>query len=115
MPRLNIVVIAAGAFVAAAVLSPTPRAQSGDAIAHAENVCVDAGIGPHTVPFEACVRRAAQAYDRGEPYRAAAEARSVGDASQACLANDVEPMTAEYRQCMASESSTITATRYAAR
>ncbi|MCW5736488.1 MAG: hypothetical protein KIS73_20335 [Enhydrobacter sp.] len=115
MSRLNIIVIAAGAFASVAVLSPTPRAQSGDALAHAESVCLDAGIGPHSVPFEACVTRAAQAYDRGQPYRAAAEARTIGDASKACLANDVEPMTQEYRQCMVDESTTTTAYRYAAR
>lgn len=115
MSRLNIIAIAVGAFAAAVVLPLTARAQSGDALAHAENICLESGIGPNSVPFEACISRAARAYDRGEPSRAAAEARKAGDASRACLANDVEPMTLEYRQCMANESTTITASRYAAR
>ena len=115
MSRLNIIVIAVGAFAAAAILPLTARAQSADALAHAEEICLDAGIGPNSVPFEACVGRAAWAYDRGEPERAAAEARQVGDASKACLANDVAPMTREYRECMATESTTSTLSRYAAR
>jgi hypothetical protein len=115
MSRLNIIVIAVGAFAAAAILPLAARAQSGDALAHAENICLDAGIGPNSVPFEACVSRAARAYDRGEPDVAAAEARKAGDASKACLANDVAPMTVEYRECMANESTTTTLSRYAAR
>ena len=115
MSRLNIIVIAVGAFAAAAILPLTARAQSGDALAHAENICLDSGIGPNSVPFEACVSRAAPAYDRGEPDLAAAEARKTGDASKACLANDVAPMTVEYRECMANESTTTPLSRYAAR
>lgn len=115
MSRLNIIAIAVGAFAAATVLPLTVRAQSGDALAQAENVCLDAGIGPSSVPFEACVARAARAYDRGEPDLAAAEARKAGDASEACLANDVEPMTLAYRQCMATGNATPTVSRYAAR
>lgn len=111
----RIIVIAVGALAAAAVLPLTAHAQSGDALAHAENICLVSGIGPHTMPFEACVRRAAQAYDRADPELAAAEARKADDASRACLANDVEPMTLAYRQCMADHSSAITASRYAAR
>lgn len=115
MSGLKFIVIAVGALAAAAVLPLTAHAQTGDALAQAENICLESGIGPNTMPFEACVRRAAQAYDRGDPTLAAAEARKAGDASRACLANDVEPMTLAYRQCMAGQSSTITASRYAAR
>jgi len=116
MSRLNVIVIAAaGFFAAAAVLPLAARAQSGDALAHAENICLDYGVGPNSVPFETCVSRAARAYDRGEPDRAAAEARKVSDASKACLSYDIEPMTLGFRQCMANETSRINISRYEAR
>ncbi len=115
MSRLTMIVIAMGGVATAAVLPMAGRAQSGDALAHAENACLEQGIGPHSVPFETCVSGAARAYDRGEPDLATAEARKVGAASKACIANDIEPMTLEFRQCMASETSRITVSRYEAR
>ena len=51
----------------------------------------------------------------GEPGLAAAEAHRVRDASKACLSYDIEPMTLGYRQCMATETSRIAASRYEAR
>ena len=35
------------------------RAQSGDALAHAEHTCLDNGVGPNSVAFDTCVARAA--------------------------------------------------------
>jgi hypothetical protein len=112
MSRLNMIVIAVGGFAVAAILPLAARAQSGDALAHAENICFEYGVGPYTVAFEICVSHAARAYDRGEPDRAAVEARKVGDASKACLSYDIEPMTLGYRQCLANETSRITVSRY---
>lgn len=115
MFRLNTIVITLGTLALTAVAPFAVRAQSGDALAHAETLCLDYGIGPHTVAFETCVDRTAQAFDRGEPALAGTEASKINEASKACLANDIEPLTLEYRQCMASEADTITASRYAAR
>jgi len=112
MSRLNMIVIAVGGFALASVLPLAARAQSGDALAHAEYICLDQGVGPNSVPFEYCVNRAARAYDRGEPDRAAAEARKVSEASKACLSYDIEPMTMGFRQCMANETSRIIVGRY---
>jgi len=115
MFRLNMVAIALGGFTVAAALPLAVRAQSGDALAHAENVCLEQGVGPNTIPFEACVSLTARAYGRGEPDLAVIEARKISEASKACLSYDIEPMTQEYRQCMANESSKITVSRYEAR
>jgi hypothetical protein len=115
MSRLNMMVIALGGFAVAAIMPLAVRAQSGDALAHAEYICLQQGIGPNSVPFESCVGHAARAYDRGEPELAAIEARKVGDASKSCLSQDIEPMTAEFRQCMASETGRIEVSRYEAR
>jgi hypothetical protein len=103
MSRLNMVFLALGGFVAAA----TPlmvRAQSGDALAHAEQTCLGSGIGPGSVAFDTCVSRAASAYDRAEPGLAVAEAQRLADAREACMSYDIDPMTLGYRQCLASES-----------
>jgi hypothetical protein len=112
MSRLTVIVIAVSGFAVAATLPFAARAQSGDALAHAENICLEHGLGPHSVAFETCVSHAARAYDRGEPERAAVEARKVGDAAQACLSYDIEPMTLGYRQCLANETGRITVSRY---
>ena len=112
MSRLTMLVIAMSGFVFATAVPLGARAQSGDALARAENVCLEQGVGPNSVPFEMCVSHAARAYDRGAPDVAAAEARKVSDASKACLSYDIEPMTLEFRQCMANETSRITISRY---
>ena len=111
MSRLNVIVLALGGFAIATSLPYAVRAQSGDALAHAEATCVEQGVGPRTIPFEACVGRAARAYDLGAPEAATAEAHTVSDASKACLSNDVEPMTLDYRLCMANEADRLMASR----
>jgi len=103
MSRLNTIFLALGGFIAVA----TPlavRAQSGDALAHAEHTCANSGIGPGSVAFDSCVSRAAWAYDRAEPGLAVAEAQRLADARDACLSYDIDPMTLGYRQCLTSES-----------
>jgi hypothetical protein len=103
MSRLNTVFLALGAFVAGA-MPFAARAQSGDALAHAEHICLDNGVGPYTVAFDTCVARAAYACSNGEPQAAAAEARRLADARQACMSYDLDPLTLAYHQCIASET-----------
>lgn len=102
--RVNIVFFALGAFIAGAVPFAV-RAQSGDALAHAEQTCLEAGVGPNSVTFDTCVARAAHAYVNGEPEVAVVEARRVADASKTCMSYDVDPMTLGWHQCIASETS----------
>jgi hypothetical protein len=103
-PKIYTVFLALGAFVAGAAPFAV-RAQSGDALAHAEQTCLDHGIGPYNVTFDTCVARAAQAYDLAEPGRASAEAQRVADARQTCLSSyDIDPNTLGFHQCVATES-----------
>jgi len=102
-PRLYTVFLALGAFMAGAVPFAV-RAQSGDALAHAEQTCLDHGIGPYNVTFDTCVARAAKAYDMAEPGRASVEARRVGAARETCLSYDIDPNTLGFHQCVANES-----------
>ncbi|MBW8857194.1 MAG: hypothetical protein JF604_23340 [Bradyrhizobium sp.] len=108
--RLYTVFLALGAFVAG-VAPYAVRAQSGDALAHAEQTCLDNGVGPNTVTFDTCVARAAHALVNGEPEAAAAEALRLADARQACMSYDIDPMTLGYHQCIASETRRHYATR----
>lgn len=101
--RVNIVFLAVGVFIAGAAPFAV-RAQSGDAMAKAEKTCLDNGVGPHTVAFDTCVTRAAQALMNGEPQAAAAEAQRLSDAREVCMSYDLDPMTLGYRQCLASEA-----------
>jgi hypothetical protein len=103
--RLNTIFLALGGFAVVAALPFAVRAQSGDALAHAERTCLDYGMGPSSVAFDTCVARAASAYDQGAPGLASAEARRIADARQACLDYGVEPMTLGYRECVADETS----------
>jgi len=103
MSRPNMIVLVLGSFTVAA-LPLAVRAQSGDALAHAEQTCLDYGVGPNSVAFDTCVGRAAGAYDRGEPGLAVAEARRISEARQACMGYDIDPMTLGYRQCVANET-----------
>ena len=85
-----------------------------DALAKAENTCLDYGVGPSSVGFDTCVGRAARAYELGNPAAADADARKVTDARQTCLSYDIDPMTLGYRQCMANETSKIALSSYEA-
>lgn len=115
MTGLNMMLIALGGFTFASVLPLAASAHSGDALVHAETVCLEQGVGPNSIPFETCVTRAAQAYELGRPDVAVAEARKVSAASKACIANDIEPMTKEFRECMAAETSKVTISHYETR
>lgn len=101
--RVNIIFLALGAVVAGA-MPYAVRAQVGDALARAEQTCLDNGVGPYTVAFDTCVARAAHALVNGEPQAAAAEAQRLADAREACMSYDIDPMTLGYHQCIASET-----------
>ena len=100
--RLYTIFVAVGAFLAG--LAPyAARAQSGDALAHAEHTCLEQGIGPYSVTFDTCTERAASAYYQGAPGLAADEAHRVAEAQQACMSYDLDPQTLGYHQCIAHE------------
>lgn len=108
--RLYTIFLAAGVFLAGAAPFAA-RAQSGDALAHAERTCLDHGIGPYSVTFDTCTERAASAYDEGEPGLAASEARRIADARNECMSYDLDPQTLGYHQCIAHESGRPVVTR----
>lgn len=85
-----------------AIVSPrqAAEAQSGQALVLAEYACVQSGIEPHTPAFERCVRRAADAFDRGETGFASAD-EATRAARLACLPHGLPPDTPGYRQCVA--------------
>lgn len=101
--RVNIIFLALGAVIAAGA-PVAARAQSGDALASAEQTCLDHGVAPHSVTFDTCVAHAAHAYVNGEPGAAVAEARRVASASKICMSYDIDPMTLGWHQCIARET-----------
>lgn len=86
-----------------AIVSPrhAVEAQSGQALVLAEYACVQSGIAPHTPAFERCVRRAADAFDRGETDLADQRDRSTSAARATCLSHGLPADTPGYRQCVA--------------
>jgi hypothetical protein len=103
MSRQNLIVMAVGA--TALVIWPLTHAiaQSGDAVAHAENICMAYGVGPNTPAFNACVDRAASAYDQGRPSAAQQEAAIIRDANDLCRSYGIAPATRGYRECVGHE------------
>ena len=103
MTRQNLIFVTlAGVALAAAPIMPA-YAQSGPALVHAERTCLDHGVTPHSAAFNACVARAARAFDRGEPGVAHREARTAGDARNVCMSYGLDPRSLGYRQCIASQ------------
>jgi len=107
MIRQHLAIIAAAALLGGlAVGAPTPPpavAQTGQALVFAERACLDYGVTPGTSAFEGCVKRAARAFDRGEPDLAYMQARVTRDARDRCLAGGLPPDTLSYKQCVAAE------------
>ncbi len=102
MLRYNVLMIALGGVaLAAAIPRESADAQSGQALVFAERTCLDYGVAPSTATFEGCVKRAARAFDRGEPDIAYQQARVTRDAGDTCQSDGVEPETLGYRQCVA--------------
>lgn len=111
MKRQNMIVIALGtlAVAGAAVPFTSANAQSGDALAQAEQTCIGNGLRPNNAAFETCVSRSAFDFDRGQPEMAARDAVMVRDANDVCRSYGISPLTLGYRQCVGNqiEKSTI--------
>jgi len=103
MSRMHAIFIALGSLAIAATPLASSHAQSGDALANGELTCREYGVRAGTAAFETCVSRAAWAYDRGEPGRAALEAQRVSDARNICLSYGLAPQSLGYRECVATE------------
>jgi hypothetical protein len=104
MTRPNIVLSALGAIALLALPLASASAQSGDALANAENTCIENGIKPHTPAFETCVSSSAQDYDEGLPGMAVQQAEAVRDADDVCGSYGITPWTLGYRQCVNMEA-----------
>jgi hypothetical protein len=106
----NVIVALATIVIAGAALPLKPAvAQSGDAVAQAEQACIGSGLTPRSTAFETCVSRSAFDFDRGQPEMAAHDAVMVRDADDVCQSYGISPTTLGYRQCVGSqiEKSTI--------
>jgi hypothetical protein len=104
MYRYNLLMIALGGVaIAGAIPDQAADAQSGQALVFAERACLDYSVPPSTTAFEACVKRAARAFDRGEPDIAYQQARATRDAREYCLSYGIDPETMGYRQCVATQ------------
>jgi len=103
MSRQNVIFAALGGLTLAAVPLVAANAQSGDALAHAERACFDAGVGPHSAGYNTCVDRAAFAFDHGAPAAAYREAASVRDANNACMSYGLSPQSLGYKGCVSNQ------------
>jgi len=95
--------VAVSSLAIASMPLASSHAQSGDALAKAELTCRQYGVHTGTAAFDTCVKRAAWAYDRGEPGLATLEAQRVSDARNICLSYSLEPQTMGYSECVATE------------
>ena len=99
--RLTVLAVAGGLWAAGVPLSS--QAQIADALVHAEQLCLGKGIAPNSAAFNACVERAAIAYDRGRPGLAEHEAGIARQARSDCLRYGLDPHTLGYRACVKNE------------
>src|SRR5947209_3655567 len=107
--QLIFVAVGALAVIGAASILSQAQAQSGGALAQAEQTCIGNGLSPRGTAFDTCVRRSAFDYDRGQPELAARDSVMVRDADEVCQSYGIAPMTLGYRQCVGNqiEKSTI--------
>jgi hypothetical protein len=108
LARQKMLVVATGALLgglASATTTPdqAANAQSGQSLVFAEHACLEYALTPHTAAFESCERRAARAFDRGQPDVAYMQARWTRDARDACLSYGLSPETLGYQQCVATQ------------
>jgi hypothetical protein len=107
MNRNHLIVLTLASGLGVAGLPLLGHAQTvlatGDAIARAEQTCLDNGLAPNSAAFNGCVEGAASAYDRGLPLIAQGEARIAADARTNCLRYGLDPYTLGYRQCVNTE------------
>jgi len=103
MVRLTAIFVALGSLAIVATPLASSHAQSANAMVNAQLTCRDYGVRPGSDAYDACVNRAAWAYDRGEPGVATLEAQRVSDARNICLSYGLAPQTMGYRECVATE------------
>src|SRR5256885_1405590 len=67
MTRGTMLALAMSGLVLAGTPFTAANAQSGDALAHAERACSEAGVRPYSSAYNTCVDRAADDFYRGAP------------------------------------------------
>jgi hypothetical protein len=103
MTRGNLIALAMGGLVLAGTPFAAANAQSGDALANAEQACSASGVRPYSNAYNACVDRAANDFNRGAPDLAYSTATNFGGASRACASYGLDPQSMGYRQCVDNE------------
>ena len=76
MNRHRLIVLALSGGLLTATIPSLAHAQIADALVYAEQTCLSHGIAPYSAAFNACVERAALAYDRSRPVIGERAARS---------------------------------------
>ena len=87
MNRHRLIVLALAGGLLTATIPSLAHAQIADALVYAEQTCLSHGIAPYSAAFNACVERAALAYDRSRPVIGERATRSD------CLRYAIEPHT----------------------
>jgi hypothetical protein len=99
-----LVVAAAGLLSVLAVTTTSPShhadARGDEARVFGERACLDYGVAEGSVAYDSCAKRAARAFERGEPDVAYMQARATRDARDACLSQGLPPQTQDYRHCV---------------
>lgn len=113
MSRQNLIAIALGTVALSVFPLAYANAQSGDALANAENTCMENGVAPNTAAFDTCVSRSALDYDRGRPGMATQQAEAVRDANDVCQSYGIASDSLGYRQCVDAQVNHRTAPRTA--
>lgn len=101
MTRGTMLALAMGGLVLAGTAA---NAQSGDALAHAERACSQAGVQPYSSAYNACVDRAADDFYRGAPEMAYDTAHVMGSASRVCSSYGLDQHSLGYSQCIDNET-----------
>ncbi len=104
MNRGTMLALAMGGLVLAGTSFTAAHAQSGDALAHAERACSDAGVKPYSSTYNACVDRASTDFYRGAPEIAYDTAQTMGDASRVCASYGLDQHSLGYSQCVDNEA-----------
>jgi hypothetical protein len=110
--KTNMIVIALGTAALAGIPLSHANAQSGDAVANAEQTCISNGVQPNDADFNTCVRRTAAVYDEGLADQAATQAVMVRNANDVCRSYGISPMTLGYKQCVGNELEKSTIASY---
>jgi hypothetical protein len=104
MTRGNLLALAMGGLMIASTPFTTANAQSGDALAHAERACSQAGVRPYSSAYNTCVDRAADDFYRGAPNMAYNSAEAIGSASHVCSSYGIDQHSLGYSQCVDNEA-----------